>query len=292
MSFSALDKSGLDEITNQEKYALDEIARQVEVEKIESTLLEYPQEDCPVIHTFGPGLYIRELRLPAGVFAIGHKQKYDHMNLFLRGRMLVPDGEGDIKEVTAPAMFTAPPGRKVGYVLEDVVWLNIYPVEETDVETLEEMFFEKSDTWREFYKTRRIESKEYAEMLEQIGVSEETVRTQSEDTGDIIPMPYGSYKFATGRSGIEGTGVFATAKILPGEVIGPAKIGDNRTLIGRYINHSGFPNAAMQSLGNNVYLVALQDIPGCKGGEMGEEITINYHQMNKNIRGEICQEQL
>ena len=34
------------------------------IEKVESHLLDLPQVECPVVHHFGPGIYIREVTLP------------------------------------------------------------------------------------------------------------------------------------------------------------------------------------------------------------------------------------
>ena len=38
------------------------------VADLEKEMLEMPQADCPVAHHFGPGIYIREVTLPAGIF--------------------------------------------------------------------------------------------------------------------------------------------------------------------------------------------------------------------------------
>ena len=64
------------------------------IEEIEKKMFEMEQAECPVIHSFAPGLYIRELRMKAGTLAIGHYQKTRHLNLFLKGRVMMfePDG--------------------------------------------------------------------------------------------------------------------------------------------------------------------------------------------------------
>lgn len=78
------------------------------------------------------------------------------------------------------------------------------------------------------------------------------------------------------QSPIEGWGLFATADIPAGEIIAPARIGNCRTPAGRYTNHSGLPNAVMTDSDNGLDLVALRYIYGNKGGQLGEEILINY----------------
>lgn len=263
--------------------------KEITIDNIESEMLTMEQAYCPVIHRFSPGLYIRELHMKAGIFAVGHYQKTEHFNLFLKGKVLSKDINGEDIELIAPMTFTSPPGRKFGYVLEDVVWLNVYPTDETDIETLEDMFFTKSESWKESKKLldvvdRSDDNKDYEKLLIEYGFTEETVRKQSEDMEDQTPMPYGDYKFLISKSEIEGRGVFASANISGGEVVGQAKINGKRTPIGRYTNHSNHPNAKM--VGNNwdIYMVAIQDILGCRGGFNGEEITTDYRE-NLNLIG-------
>lgn len=114
---------------------------------IESVLLNQPQADCPVAHYFGPGVYVREVSMKAGTFAIGHRQKFPHLNVLLQGavEMLNEDGSTDV--VRAPLIFTGQPGRKVGLVLEDVIWLNVYAAEQADPAVLEDRFVDKSPDW-------------------------------------------------------------------------------------------------------------------------------------------------
>jgi hypothetical protein len=110
----------------------------VNLEEIEQKMLVLPQADCPIFHYFAPGLYVRELHMQAGTLAIGHKQKFTQLNILIKGRILMLDPNGGQKELIAPMTFMGQPGRKVGYVLEDIIWQNIYPTEETDIEKLED----------------------------------------------------------------------------------------------------------------------------------------------------------
>jgi len=68
--------------------------------------------------------------------------------MLLRGKlaMLVDD---EIIILEAPYIYTAPPGRKMWYAIEDSSFLNILPTEETDLLKIEEQFVEKSDTYLE-----------------------------------------------------------------------------------------------------------------------------------------------
>lgn len=263
---------------------LTSMSRDEKVEVMEQLALKEEQVDCPVIHSFSPGIYIREVHLPAGIFAIGHYQKTEHLNIFLQGKVTVLNDDGTTQYMEAPMRFVGQPGRKCGVIHEDVVWLNIYATDETDIETLEATYLDKSDAWKESQELVNaleddsyvVDREDYKNALLDVGFTEDIVRNQSEDESDQIDMPHGSYKFMVSTSKIEGKGVFATAPIKNGEAIAPARIGGLRTPVGRYANHSAKPNSKMIRSGDSIVLIAIKDIGGCKGGQLGEEITTNY----------------
>jgi quercetin dioxygenase-like cupin family protein len=270
------------------------------IQAFEHDFLQLEQVDCPVTHRFGPGVYIREVSLPAGACIIGHYHKHPHMSVMLKGKMSLINDDGTFTDMQAPLTLFCPPGRKIAMIHEDVVWQNIYSTDETDVETLEIALFTKSEVWENHQSTLKLFPKQYIEDVEdfkaaiaKFGFDEKTVRQISEDETDQVPMPWGAFKFATGSSDIEGKGVFATADIIEGEAIGPARMSGMRTPLGRYTNHAKYPNAEMVLLDNgDVCLMAIKHIKGSKGGDLGEEITIDYRQALKLTidRKELCQQ--
>jgi hypothetical protein len=60
------------------------------------------------------------------------------------GRMYILQDDGSKKELVAPMTFMAKPGRKVAYIVETVVFQNIYSTSETDIEKLENMCVDNS----------------------------------------------------------------------------------------------------------------------------------------------------
>ena len=109
--------------------------------KLEEQLLRLPQAEIEYIHRFTPGLYTREMVVPAGVIMTGAIHKTQHISIFLEGRMVVPC-EGSSKEIVAPIVEIANPGvKRVGVALEDVRWLTVHPTDETDIEVLEDMLW-------------------------------------------------------------------------------------------------------------------------------------------------------
>lgn len=257
------------------------------VQAAEATMLSMEQAECPVVHRFGPGLYIRELHMRAGTIALGHHQRYPHMNIVLQGKVQVMNDDGTTTEVSAPATFVGKPGRKMGYVVEDVVWQNVYATDLTDVNELEEHFFDKSIFWSNertaALNVQRLSKQQdrddFTFMLSSYGFLPEVVRQQSEDPSDQTPMPFGGWAFKVDDSPIEGKGVFLTASADAGFVVGPARIQGKRTPLGRYTNHSAQPNSRMVLLPNgDINLVLVRPVLGCCGGENGEEVTIDYRQ--------------
>lgn len=273
------------------------------VNSLQSFMLEQPQVKCEVFHRFAPGIYVREVSVPAGTLAIGHWQKTEHLNIMLKGRVTVLNDDGTTNELVAPMIFVGKPGRKVGYIHEDMVWQNIYATTETDVEKLEATYLDKDAVWDEHLQQTAMkllppvtEREDYQRVLAEFGVTEEFARAESEREDNMTDLPYGSYKVKVGNSNIEGKGLMATADIQPGEIIAPARIGDKRTIAGRYTNHSPVPNARPVRNGQSgIDLIALREISGCHGGHDGEEITIDYRESLRlaiqiNQEGVTCQE--
>lgn len=223
--------------------------------------------------------------MPAGTLAIGHKQKFDHLNIMLRGKVMIVTDDGSTQVLTAPMIFTGKAGRKIGYVLEDMVWQNIYATELTDPDAVEAYFVEKSEDWLQDQQSKlavekltRVDDREdYFNLLDECGIPHELARQQSENEYDQRWVDSQITRVA--ESPIEGKGLFLTSPVKSGDIICAARIDGYRTQGGRFTNHSKTPNAKMVKLPNgNIDLVALVDIEGCKGGAMGTEITIDYRQ--------------
>lgn len=262
---------------------------------LEKEMLDMPQADCPVAHHFGPGIYIREVTLPAGIFAVGHAQRYEHLNIMLTGKVAIVDGD-QVRVLEAPLIFTGKPGRKVGYVLETCVWQNVYATNETDIDTLEAHYLDKSENWKAYDKEQseiahalnQHNRDDYAQVLKEFGFDANTARQQAEEESDQIDMPVAFKAVVQVRdSNIEGKGLFLSWHITAGQIIAPARISGKRTPAGRYVNHSTSPNCKyIADEKGDIYLVSLRDIDGCKGGNKGEELTVDYRQaltLNKEL---------
>lgn len=278
--------------------ALSRVVTPEMIERVEGAALKLPQVECPLTHTFGPGIYMREVVIPAGSFVIGHHHNYEHTNIMLCGHATSINDDGSTTDFVAPMMYIGKPGRKVLYVHSDTVWLNVFATDETDVEALEARLLTKSDTWlanaavEKTVNLLMLESDrtDYYKAISEFGLSHEDAHAIATDESDMIPLPFGSYKMSVSNSCIHGRGIFATSPISPGEIIAPARIDGKRTIAGRYTNHSAHPNARMVLCENgDVVLVATTDITGAHGGQVGQEITINYREaLGLSLGGDVC----
>jgi hypothetical protein len=249
---------------------------------MEQVIVELPQVDAPVYHRFGPGIYIREVHVKAGAFIVGHKHRQEHANILLQGKVMLFGDDGGVTTLEAPFYFVAKAGRKSAYILEDMVWQNIYATDETNVDKLEEMFFEKTE-FAVSYEAEKFAKEcseaeearqDYELFLKEHSLTEEVVQ-------DIMAnLP--TYDFnepntlRITQSAIQGVGMFTSAPIAKGTLICKAIDNGLRTPAARYINHSNKPNCGFVKLGESVYVQALTDISGCAGGNKGTELLVNY----------------
>ena len=108
------------------------------------TAVAQPQIQCKEKHHFGPNIYIKEVTMPAGALIIGKHHRMEHLCNMVSGRMFILQDDGSKKELVAPMTFMAKPGRKIAYIVETVVFQNIYSTSETDIEKLENMCVDNS----------------------------------------------------------------------------------------------------------------------------------------------------
>jgi len=112
------------------------------VENLEESLKNIPQVDCPVKHYFAPGIYAREITIKKGTVLTGAIHKTENLAILSCGRLQLVTESGTI-EISAPHILTVKPGTKnAAYALEDSVWTNFFPTEETDVDKLVELLTE------------------------------------------------------------------------------------------------------------------------------------------------------
>lgn len=106
-------------------------------------MLKQPQVELKTVHHFSPGVYARELHIPAGVILTGKIYKHALLNILSQGEMsvLVDD---QVVLVKAPFTVISPPGTKrIARAHTDCVWTTIHGTNETDLDKIEEQFIAK-----------------------------------------------------------------------------------------------------------------------------------------------------
>lgn len=117
------------------------------VERFAETIIHDEQVECPVRHYFAPGLFAREMSIPAGpagTSVVGAVHKADSLIVLSKGRLIMATDDGPL-EISAPHTRHCKAGSKNAvHVLEDCVWTNFYPNpdNETDIGVLCERFTE------------------------------------------------------------------------------------------------------------------------------------------------------
>lgn len=114
--------------------------------ELEDILREYDQIDIEPEHHFAPGIYAREITIPADACIIGKMHRTEHLNIISQGRCTV-FCLGERMEIEGPFTFVSYPGsKKAIYAHEDTVWTTVHATNETDLDALErEMIVSEHD---------------------------------------------------------------------------------------------------------------------------------------------------
>lgn len=104
-----------------------------------------PLVDLPTIHRHTPGLYIREVKMKAGVIYTTRIHKTTHPFVVSSGRVTVFHADGSAREIRAPHTGITKPGAQRAILChEDCIWTTFHPnpTGEENIEQLEAMLVE------------------------------------------------------------------------------------------------------------------------------------------------------
>lgn len=126
-------------------------AESITVDKIfnaEQFLASLPQTEVEPGHVFGDGTYARTILIPRGNWITGKPHKFNDINIVVYGSMLVAGGylgsddPIEFKQVHGPLQFVGKAGmKKIGYALEDTLWITIHATPTDDLDTIERECF-------------------------------------------------------------------------------------------------------------------------------------------------------
>jgi hypothetical protein len=114
--------------------------------------LDRHSENSPIGlgHSFTPGLYSREIFMPAGSLIISRIHLWEHPYVISCGRVSVYDGV-DIVEISAPYHGITKAGTKrILYVHEDTTWTTFHITDKTTFEEIDADGVITCDTFKDF----------------------------------------------------------------------------------------------------------------------------------------------
>jgi len=118
------------------------------LDELESAMLEnFPIINCPLVHRFTKGLYVREIFMPAGSLITSKVHNTQHQFFILKGAVSVWTNEGEEVYLEAPYIGITEPGtRRLLFIWEDCIWATSHPNPNNEtVEEIEERILEKYD---------------------------------------------------------------------------------------------------------------------------------------------------
>jgi hypothetical protein len=140
-------------ITNSEKTVVEGM------EEIKNFLMDpnMEQAELPLKHSFAPGVYAREMEIPAGTLLIGKIHKHRHHNFLMKGSIIVLTEANGVELLQAPLMIVSEEGtQRIGYAITDTVWTTIHENKDNseDLVVIEERTVVKDKTKYLEYKSK------------------------------------------------------------------------------------------------------------------------------------------
>lgn len=116
--------------------------RDEKIDRLEAEMCSMGQDadevGIEILHHFAPGIYAREMRVPAGRLITSKVHRFENLSILSRGRMVLYQDDGTVVEVVAGMHVVAPAGaRRVAWVLEDSVWTVFHATTNTNPDEIE-----------------------------------------------------------------------------------------------------------------------------------------------------------
>ena len=106
----------------------DDFLNQCDVE-----ILKMPPRECPVVHRFTPGLYIREIFMPKNTILTSLLHLTTHPFFIMQGEFSVWHRGIEVQRIKAPYTGITEAGtRRLLYIHEDTIWTTCHVTDLTD----------------------------------------------------------------------------------------------------------------------------------------------------------------
>jgi hypothetical protein len=105
--------------------------------ELQTELAKMPQAEMPLKHHFSPGVYAREILIPAGTTAVSKIAAMECLLILAKGDLSLTTSEGT-ERFHAPWVLKTPPGvKRIMHTHEDTTLISIHATNETDLAKIE-----------------------------------------------------------------------------------------------------------------------------------------------------------
>lgn len=240
-------------------------------EELEEFLFSLPQLDGTSfkLREYKIGnMYAREITVPKGACLTGRVYKQNHLEFMISGDIAILSAEGVTKRYTGYNVIEAKAGkRQAGFALEDTIWVTVNIVPDDVTDNLDYTAFVTQAEYDAYADVI-----DYKKFVIEHQTTEEIMQFVS-STDDMVSLPECFNHLYVAESTVAGNGVYSKKYFEAGEVIGPVRIEDKRTLLGRYCNHSKNANITFKNVDETHLAIASKNI------KIGEELTMNYREV-------------
>jgi hypothetical protein len=134
------------EVHDVNRWAIPGTPECEQFDRLELKLLELPQAQMRLVHRFTPGLYIRELHIPAGTMTTTKIHRTEHPFIISKGRISIRTENGGMQHLEAPYCGITKPGtRRIIMHHTDTVLTTFHVTDLTDPDKIEEQIILKHD---------------------------------------------------------------------------------------------------------------------------------------------------
>lgn len=120
--------------------------KQAQVTALARELKREPQIEMPITEWFTPGMYIRQIHIPANTFVISEIHKTEHPFVISQGIAKVWTDELGAQFLYAPHTgITKPLTRRMLLTITDVIWTTFHATDLRDVEEIKKQILIRLD---------------------------------------------------------------------------------------------------------------------------------------------------
>lgn len=116
------------------------------ISAFEQEIRKLDVREFPLTHRFTPGMYSRQIFMPAGSLILTERHKTTHPFVVSQGDLSVWTAEAGVVRLRAPYTGITTPGtQRIIYIHEDTIWTTFHVTDETDPEVIKNQITEAGE---------------------------------------------------------------------------------------------------------------------------------------------------